>query len=1338
MIEMQRRDLIADLDSAADQGSLLVIGGPGSGKTWLLQQFAATRQGKGDVVVFLCAEDYAATSFESLTQSLGVTDFIGALKAKTGTGNFLLIDALDALRAEASQRAFRQLISAVQRDLPAWKVIASMRTFDATESVEFHQLFPSRGPAIAHSISIPARNLLVPSLSSEDIADAAIQDNRLLPLFRSGSSRLLMLLRNPFNLWLAIQLLDSDVHIDWFSAVQSDTQLLDRYWSFRVGGHETGARRSKLLSELTESMVDRNSLTLSIRELPQKVTDDAAALSDLLRNEVLRRSSTGRVSYSHNILFDFAVSKLLIDESNFLRFLTRTPAHSIFYRPSFSYFLTRLWFQDRTLFWQTITPLIEEKREHAGRISVIPAFVIYETAESDDDLKPLLSPAVLTRGTVYVLRAVQASNGLATHKRALWIRLLHQLSLTPKEAFINEFIGLTDEAAQIADGQQESALVATAARSFLRWMWAVAETDRPKSERDQFTSIAAGRLLPVVLKLFAVAPQEAREVVLAVLERLGNSNASTNEPYWLTHSMESIIENDPELAATVYASIFSYEESSQDKTSMGGPVFSMTSTRAQDYSMAYYILGTQFPLLLSRDIRLAARAMTQAINGEVARKEGETLKKLGSYNAQVNLFGVSSQLASDRSEIWDQTYRASETTGQFVPALMSEIAKRIQDRSITKTEVLAVFNEMATYNKFPVLWKRVLEFIEHDQTILPYALPLLTTPEILAAPETTVAAGNIVRLAYQHEGVSVTDRRNIEASILSTPDLAMAKDVYRKPTEIRNRLLGCIPREQLGPEAAPIVEEILSTSKIPENRPLFKIGPVTSGAYTNEDWLRDQGVQPDSEDNRRLLDAQRLLKEFENKYLNETPSVQDCTAVSWPLRSAFDLIRQTQKTDIPVITQVFATVAAVAEEILKDQDLEKESPIVQLCREIVFAAAKYSDPVPEVDADAAFDYASWGSSPKVEAAQGAMHYALSYGLDADLRSVITNLARDQAPQVRFQIAARIGNLYQHDGSFYWEIIEPWLHHERALGVLDALVRSLVFSPVVRAERRKVVEHLAVLLSDGIPEGRTADSVTKVAIDSLTQLYVYFNDGDADTILLRFEEDAASYHNELSFMISAASYYLLYEGDGAPDIRERGRKIFVRVLDSVDRQFQSFMGQPVPKDRAEAERRGDLISKLLKVIDSAVFRLYIVSDANPQLRRDERKAPTTSARIALFQDLSPFWDRLAEVNKPERQRPLAPATMQHLMEIFNSLVSAEPVKVLKLASTLLKGPRLGYEFDQMAKDQVVQLAERILADHREMLSDPQNAARLGDIIDIFVSAGWPQATRLVMQLDSAIR
>src|SRR5882762_2151705 len=192
-----------------------------------------------------------------------------------------------------------------------------------------------------------------------------------------------------------------------------------------------------------------------------------------------------------------------------------------------------------------------------------------------------------------------------------------------------------------------------------------------------------------------------------------------------------------------------------------------------------------------------------------------------------------------------------------------------------------------------------------------------------------------------------------------------------------------------------------------------------------------------------------------SSYARRPPPVDECVAITSPLRNAFELVQRAENVDMPVITQVFATVAAVAEEVLKSQDLGRESEVVQLCREIVSAAANYPHPIPQVDADARFDHAAWGSSPKVEAAQGAMHYAWCFGLDDDLRSLITTLAKDPGPEVRFQVAAQIGNLYRHDTSFYWGIMDAWLHRERALGVLDALVRSLVFSPVARAEQRKV-------------------------------------------------------------------------------------------------------------------------------------------------------------------------------------------------------------------------------------------------------------------------------------------
>jgi hypothetical protein len=91
-----------------------------------------------------------------------------------------------------------------------------------------------------------------------------------------------------------------------------------------------------------------------------------------------------------------------------------------------------------------------------------------------------------------------------------------------------------------------------------------------------------------------------------------------------------------------------------------------------------------------------------------------------------------------------------------------------------------------------------------------------------------------------------------------------------------------------------------------------------------------------------------------------------------------------------------------------------------------------------------------------------------------------------------------------------------------------------------------------------------------------------------------------------------------------------------------------------------------------------------------------------------------------------------------MESFNRLLRFNPEHVLKLAWRLITGRTLGYQFDQMAIGEFVTFAEKILADHRALLREEVNAVRFAEILDVFVSAGWPQATQIVLRMDAAVR
>ena len=63
---------------------------------------------------------------------------------------------------------------------------------------------------------------------------------------------------------------------------------------------------------------------------------------------------------------------------------------------------------------------------------------------------------------------------------------------------------------------------------------------------------------------------------------------------------------------------------------------------------------------------------------------------------------------------------------------------------------------------------------------------------------------------------------------------------------------------------------------------------------------------------------------------------------------------------------------------------------------------------------------------------------------------------------------------------------------------------------------------------------------------------------------------------------------------------------------------------------------------------------------------------------------------------------------------------------------------GYNLDALAVEDVVNLVEIVLADHRDKVRDGQGLDDLLNLLDIFAKAGWPDALRLIWRLDEVFR
>jgi microsomal dipeptidase-like Zn-dependent dipeptidase len=100
--------------------------------------------------------------------------------------------------------------------------------------------------------------------------------------------------------------------------------------------------------------------------------------------------------------------------------------------------------------------------------------------------------------------------------------------------------------------------------------------------------------------------------------------------------------------------------------------------------------------------------------------------------------------------------------------------------------------------------------------------------------------------------------------------------------------------------------------------------------------------------------------------------------------------------------------------------------------------------------------------------------------------------------------------------------------------------------------------------------------------------------------------------------------------------------------------------------------------------------------------------------------------------------LAP-TVHHFMELLNEVVQFDARRAVIMAARAARaGEGANYNIDSLAIREVVQLVERVLADHRNEMQDAEPLQSLMDLLDVFAATGWPEAIQLVWRLDDLFR
>ena len=289
---LARTSRVAAVRAAMENGRYVELrGGPGVGKSGLLGLLLDQTLAEGHAIV-LNPHRTVSGGWLAYKSALGVETGPEAFLADLASdgGGTLFIDSLDFVDDPAKRTTISDLVRAAAA-VPGFHVVATARsTFDADE--------PNWLPKDALTVLGVAPPVLVDELSDDEIAELRSTAPSLRALL-ADEHPARDLARNLFRL---SRLLEVEGSLD---QIQTEVDLLERWWTTADGAQPGRRDRARLLADLADAV-------LAGRD-PLDARADVIAIDALVASASLRELGLDRLTFCHDVLREWAVAARLRD-----------------------------------------------------------------------------------------------------------------------------------------------------------------------------------------------------------------------------------------------------------------------------------------------------------------------------------------------------------------------------------------------------------------------------------------------------------------------------------------------------------------------------------------------------------------------------------------------------------------------------------------------------------------------------------------------------------------------------------------------------------------------------------------------------------------------------------------------------------------------------------------------------------------------------------------------------------------------------------------------------------------------------------------------------------------
>jgi hypothetical protein len=1311
--------------AAAQQGSFLLVGEPGAGKSAVLNSIG--RNLDTSDVLQLSVDRMPVSGLDGLRTELGLSHPIREVLLNWPGLDpaFLLIDSLDAVRGGTGELVFKSLIEQVL-SLPGgrWRVIASVRSFDLRLGTQFRQLFPGTPPApeFANPDFRNVRHIQVTPWTKKELEGLLAQAPALAAAIAAGGDRLRNLALIPFNTQLLTDLLADGVAPTRLSTLSTQAELLDLYWQRRV--QPLAPEGDACLRAILEEIVSSRSLRASQQTA---FGSGGNGLALLLGAGVLVEQSGGRsVAFRHHILFDYAASRLYLnpfDAAAIHNAFLRENGLGLMLGPALGYALQELWNSnaDRRDYWNMVAGLIGDRAVDpiARSIAARSCSELPMVKSDTDGLIEQFSKDGVGRaifGAIIGALALWDEDHPDSLILAPWTQVVVAASKIP--ALVGSISFLLAILLKQPTAREHRDELGLAARNLLEA--ALARTG------DAYSANLAAGGIRFVAETYATDVEASRALLSQVFSADRFETYAHAEVPALCYQIAMIRAIDPDFAIRIYSEVFSRRITSQATTRINNSqIMSFTSHASQDYESARFQLAHTFPDFLKSSPLEATKALIRAIGGFIT-SEHPLQEQHGDWTFKVG--GRDVRVVEDLSYVW--AWEVEDAHPDNAMSLVQVFVAWL--RSASSDTARAVVELFLTENHFALLWTRLFMVGAQRPEIFGDLLwELATKEQVLLSSDLRKDAVDLIAAVYPSR--SEAERESFEEAIAQA-DFSVFKHPERARQQILALLFHSIGDEHLATATAHAeLDSVVGDAPVPNSRP-FQIegGPV---AMEENWWLREQGIDIEEPTNASILALAKSLKDALGLRTGQAlPAVSDIPAA---LNLMTELEAAMQAAEAGGVSQEVlrvlggaladgcsAVLATHGEQALSSSEID-------VIKRLTLGLSHSQFPVGSPEEEERFERSKWvgGPAPRTDAARHLLRLCQLKPADVDILKRLEELLSDPHPAVRGIVASGLTALWGSSRDTMWRLADGVTEKESNKAVLAFFTQ---FLGNARNADPKHVEALVLTLrkrlgTDPAPSDARR-GVRENLASLLAMLYVWNDRSESGSVVREWCEDPGAHETELTSAITVIRSALVagYAEDtpAKQGYRRRSQVLLAHVVDKTSDWLAGYYARN-PDERLKEQEEAKSVAK---VLDNCCHQLYFASGAfHAQNPREPAGLTSLEEKIAFLGDVEPILRRIGDLG--------ASHTIYNLLQILEFLLPVDPGKVFDLiAHALLHGgKRQGYQFDYMGSDVFVRIVGQCLADHRDIFREEARRRALVDCLDAFIEAGWPSARRLIYRL-----